>query len=405
MPEVRKDSKGRRLRPGEYERENNLYAYAYTLHGKRKWIYDHDLAELRKKEKLIEKDRDDGIRTQDASKISLNDMFQTYMATKTRLKLSTLNNYRYLWKKYIQDTNLGMKPIGNIRKSDIQKFYNHLLANGFASNSLDSINNLVHPTLEMAVDDDLIRKNPSKGVYRELKEDDAKLRDALTLDQQHAFLNYITSNPVYLHWATIFVTLLGTGLRVGECIGLTKSDISFEKKSISVNHSLIYRQIDSKCQYLVTTPKTKKSTRIVPMLPDVETYLKNHFEIMDDLYETPSPSIQGYTDFVFRNRFGHLLNPHCLNRAIERISRDYNAQETELAKEQGREPLLLPHFTVHVLRHTFCTRLFEVEPDHKVIQQIMGHADISTTLDIYTHITDEKLKTSVQKISSNLSLF
>lgn len=99
------------------------------------------------------------------------------------------------------------------------------------------------------------------------------------------------------------------------------------------------------------------------------------------------------------------MNPHCLNRAIERICRDYNAQEEELAVKEDREPLLLPHFSVHNLRHTFCTRLFEVEPDCKFIQQVMGHADISTTMDIYTHITQEKMKSTVQSISKNLSLF
>lgn len=96
---------------------------------------------------------------------------------------------------------------------------------------------------------------------------------------------------------------------------------------------------------------------------------------------------------------------HCLNRAIERISRDYNAQETELAAKEDREPLLLPHFSVHNLRHTFCTRLFEVEPDCKFIQQVMGHADISTTMDIYTHITQEKMNSTVQSISKKLDLF
>ena len=112
-----------------------------------------------------------------------------------------------------------------------------------------------------------------------------------------------------------------------------------------------------------------------------------------------------YTDFIFRNRLGELMNPHCLNRAIERISRDYNAQETELAAKEDREPLLLPHFSVHNLRHTFCTRPFEVEPDCKFIQQVMGHADISTTMDIYTHITQEKMNSTVQSISKKLDLF
>ncbi len=405
MAKTRKDNKGRNLRPGEYQRGDGLYAYAYTLYGKRKWIYAAELAELRKQAKQIEKDRDDGIRTQDATKLSLNDMFETYISTKHKLKESTLGNYMYLWKKYISGTELAQKPIGNVKKSDIQKLYSHLMNNGFASNSLESINNLIHPTLEMAVDDDLIRKNPSKGIYRSLKEDDAKVRIALTVPQQRAFLNYIRNSRTYNHWNAVFVTLLGTGLRVGECVGLTKSDILLDQKIISVNHSLIYRQIDGKCQLRVTTPKTKNSIRLVPMFPEVEECLRTHIEVVDELYSTPCPTIQGHTDFIFRNRDGELLNPHCLNRAIERICRDYNVEEEKLAQEEDREPLILPHFSVHNLRHTFCTRLFEVEKDFKFIQQMMGHAEISTTLDIYTHVTQEQMITSVQSLSKDFTIF
>ena len=110
----------------------------------------------------------------------------------------------------IRPTPLAHQSLINIKTSDIKKLYGDLLANGFRTNSLDSINNLVHPTLEMAVDDDLIRKNPSKGVYRALKEKDCKKRVALTLAQQQAFLNYVNQSPVYHHWTPIFVTLLGT---------------------------------------------------------------------------------------------------------------------------------------------------------------------------------------------------
>lgn len=151
------------------------YCYSYTICGERKWLYASDLAELRELERRIEHDKDDGIRTQEASKITLNDMFGTYISTKTTIKTSTRENYLYLWNKYIRPTPLAHQSLINIKTSDIKKLYGDLLANGFRTNSLDSINNLVHPTLEMAVDDDLIRKNPSKGVYRALKEKDCKM--------------------------------------------------------------------------------------------------------------------------------------------------------------------------------------------------------------------------------------
>ena len=169
MPKVRKDNKGRNLRPGETQRSDGSYMFVYKLGKKKKYIYDFDLASLRAKEKVLNRDSEDGIRTQEAMKITLNDMFKVLMDTKIQLKASTRANYEYLWSNYVKDEPFANIPLPNIRKSDILTFYTKLLKKGFAVNSLESINNLIHPTLELAVDDDYIRKNPSKGVYRSLQ--------------------------------------------------------------------------------------------------------------------------------------------------------------------------------------------------------------------------------------------
>ena len=376
MPKIRKDNKGRNLRPGETQRSDGNYMFVYMLGKKKKYIYDTDLAALRAKEKQLTKDADDGVRTQEAMKIILNDMFKVLMDTKLQLKASTRANYEYLWSSYIKDEPFANTPLPNIRKSDILTFYTKLLKKGFAINSLESINNLVHPALELAVDDDYIRKNPSKGVYRSLKSEGsgkpAKTRIALTKEQQKNFLRFISKSPMYSHWLPVMVVLLGTGLRVGECTGLTKNDVDLENNTISVNHNLIYRVIDGKAGFHITTPKTASGTRTIP--------------------------------FLFRNRSGYFLSAHNINRAIERISIAYNAEEMDQAELEDREPSLLPHFSVHNLRHTFCTRLCESTNDIKFIQQVMGHADFSTTMDIYTHITQENMKEKAEVIKGNLVL-
>lgn len=100
--------------------------------------------------------------------------------------------------------------------------------------------------------------------------------------------------------------------------------------------------------------------------------------------------IDGYTNFVFSTSEGNVYTPESVNRAIKRIYEDYNKKENENAKKEGREPLLLPHFSAHNLRHTFCTRLCENESNLKVIQSVMGHSDIQTTMDIYAECTQEK---------------
>ena len=114
--------------------------------------------------------------------------------------------------------------------------------------------------------------------------------------------------------------------------------------------------------------------------------------------------VDGYSGFIFSNRYGDCLSPHCINRAIERISRDYNAQEAEQAKKERREPIILPHFSAHNLRHTFCTRFCENETNLKVIQEIIGHADISTTMDIYNEATKEKKQESFANLEGKIKI-
>ena len=408
MPKIRKDNKGRNLRPGETQRSDGNYMFVYMLGKKKKYIYDTDLAALRAKEKQLTKDADDGVRTQEAMKITLNAMFKGLMDTNLQLKASTRANYEYLWSSYIKDEPFANTPLPNIRKSDILTFYTKLLKKGFAINSLESINNLVHPALELAVDDDYIRKNPSKGVYRSLKSEGsgkpAKTRIALTKEQQKNFLRFISKSPMYSHWLRVMVVLLGTGLRVGECTGLTKNDVDLENNTISVNHNLIYRVIDGKADFHITTPKTASGTRTIPILyPEVAEQLRAMIEEMDALYPDYL-LMNGYYDFFFTNRSGYFLSAHNINRAIERISIAYNAEEMDQAELEDREPSLLPHFSVHNLRHTFCTRLCESTNDIKFIQQVMGHADFSTTMDIYTHITQENMKEKAEVIKGNLVL-
>ena len=169
MPKVRKDNKGRNLRTGETQRSDGSYMFVYKLGTKKKYIYDTDLASLRAKEKQIAKDADDGIRTQEAMKLTLNDMFKVYMDNNIRLKPSTRANYEYLWDRYVKDEPFANEPLPNVRRSDVLGFYTKLLKHGFAINSLESINTIVHPAFELAVADDYIRKNPSKGIYTKLK--------------------------------------------------------------------------------------------------------------------------------------------------------------------------------------------------------------------------------------------
>ena len=115
--------------------------------------------------------------------------------------------------------------------------------------------------------------------------------------------------------------------------------------------------------------------------------------------------IDGMKGFIFMNRFGNIHNPQAVNRAIKRIYEAHNAEEVVKAAKQHREPVIIPHFSCHHLRHTFCSRFCENETNLKVIQSIMGHANIETTMDIYAEVTDTKKQEAIQNLAHNLDVF
>ncbi len=410
MAQARKDSRGRALRKGEVQRaSDNRYMYTYTDPlGRRKFIYANDLATLREKEKQLMKDQLDGLDLYVAGKATINDTFDRYMSTKYDLRETTRSNYLYVWDHFIRDT-FGKKKIAEIKYSDILQFYLYLLNEAdIALGTLDSIHCLLHPTFQLAVRDEIIRKNPSDGVIKEISKRAGKsrgVRHALTIEQQRAFMDYIANHPVYYHWWPLFTVLLGTGCRIGEAIGLRWDDLDFENRVISINHSLVYYPIgDSRTSVLrVSKPKTAAGIRTVPMLDIVYDAFQMEREEQEETGANET-EIDGMKGFVFVNRNGSAPNPQAINRTIKRIVSSYNAEEIIKAKKQRREPVILPDFSCHHLRHTFCTRLCENETNLKVIQSIMGHRNIETTMDIYAEATEQKKQESFENLSK-LNIF
>ena len=421
MSDRKRDNKGRILRQGERQREDGRYEYRYKdIKGYTRSVYSWKLVEtdkvpfgkksgqsLRELEKQVRRDVEDGLNSFSAQKTTLNAFFDSYIETKYELKQSTRTNYKYMYKKYVQD-DFGLKDIASIKYSDFKKFYIHLIKDiGFKPNSMEIIHTILHPIFTTAVRDSLIRINPTDGVMAEIKKShdwEKPKRHALTESQQSAFVSYTANNKKYQHWLPVFTVLLGTGCRVGEVVGLRWEDCDFENNIISINHNLIYRLQDSgKCEYHITTPKSKSGIRIIPMLSEVKQAL---FQERANQLETGfnHTTIDGYSGFIFQNRYGECLNAHCINRAIERIRKDYNKEEIKMASNEQREPELIPHFSAHNLRHTFCTRFCENETNLKIIQEIMGHADISTTMNIYNEATKEKKIESFANLEGKIKI-
>ena len=411
MAKVRKDLRGRSLRKGEVQRSSDKrYMYTYTdPMGRRKFIYANDLAELREKEAKLMKDQLDGLDLYVAGKASVNDTFDRYMSTKYNLRESTKSSYLYTYDHYVRD-NFGKKRIADIKYSDVLQFYYYLLNEVKISlGTLDTVHCLLHPTFQLAVRDEIIRNNPTDGVMKEISRESGKnrgIRHALTAEQQRAFMEYIANHPIYYHWWPMFTVLLGTGCRIGEALGLRWQDLDYDKRTISINHSLSYYQKpeSNKSVLRISKPKTEAGIRTIPMLDIV----KDAFEM---LYEEQlengfnESEIDGMSGFIFCNRFGMVPNPQTVNHTIKRIANSYNADEVVRAKKERRDPIILPNFSCHHLRHTFCTRLCENETNLKVIQSIMGHRNIETTMDIYAEATEEKKQESFENLAAKLDIF
>jgi len=407
MAQARKDDRGRALRKGEVQRKDGRYSYSYTDPlGRRKYVYAPDLAMLREKEKRLMKDQLDGLDIYAAGRATVNETFDRYMSTKYELRESTRSNYLYTYDHFVRDT-FGKKKLIDIKFSDVLQFYYYLInERDIALGTLESIHTVLHPTFQLAVRDDIIRKNPSDGVIREVSKKAGKnkgIRHALTVEQQRAFMEYVAEHPVYYKWWPLFTVLLGTGTRIGECLGLRWEDIDFEKNLISINHSLIYRPTpDTRENVLsISLPKTEAGIRTIPMLAVV----KDAFEIIREEQEDTGGNetvIDGMYGFVFMNRFGNVHNYNTVNQAIKRIVSSYNSTEILQAKKEKREPIILPNISCHIMRHTFATRLCEAESNLKVIQSVMGHRNIETTMDIYAEATDRKKQESFEILSAKL---
>jgi len=383
----RKDPKGRKLRDGEGFRKDGRYSYRYTdiRTGKRKSIYARDLPELREKEKQIAKDIDDNILTDGAiKKMTLNTLFNRYIETR-ELADTTKANYKAIWNNRVKN-EIGNIKVVQILPSHIKSFYSKLSKDGYSHSMIKNIHDMLYPALEMAVADDIIRKNPSKMTLSDYGRA-PEVRKALTIEQQEKMLSFV-QNSVYRAYYPMLMVMLGTGLRCGELIGLTWDDIDTKKKTVRVDHQLIYKNLGDGCRFHISTPKTDAGIRTIPMTQSVCKAFEEQRKLNFMLGVDREIEVDGYKGFIFTAKTSRPLMPSAVNNVLYNIVNAYNKRETIMAENENREPELLPQFSAHIMRHTACTRMAEQGMDIKVLQYIMGHANIDVTMQVYNHLDD-----------------
>lgn len=392
----RKDSKGRILREGEQQRSDGRYMFSYTdpVTNQKKFVYSWKLEKndktpagkkvdlsLREKEKLIEKELRDG-NSYSMGEISVLELVEKYIAQKRGVRPTTQNGYRTVVNVLKKDV-FGKKKINAIKTSDAKKWLISLQDSGRSYSSIHSIRGVVRPAFAMAVEDDILRKNPFEFQLADALINDSVKRDALTAKQERAFLNFIKEDEHFKQYYDMMFVLFKTGLRVGELCGLTLHDIDLNEKTINVDHQLQYT--GGKGVYTELT-KTNAGTRVLPMTDEVYEVFKRI--VSGRKKPRVEQMIDGYTGFLFLNEQGKPIRTYYVQKKFKYAVEKYN----KIYKSE------LPTITPHVARHTYCTNMAKRGISVKTLQYLMGHSDVQTTLNIYTHLKLEDAKDEVKRL-------
>lgn len=383
MSEKRKDNKGRILRKGESQRKDLIYQYRYTdIRGKRQTVYSSDLKELREKEKEIQKQLDNGI-DYAAGKITVIQLLERYISLKQGARYNTKAGYNFVL-NLIKKEDFGYRQIRDIKVSDAQKWIMKLHSDGKGYSMITSVKGVVKPAFQMAYNEDIIRRNPFDFKLVDVVSNDSQKRIAMTDEQQKIWMNFIREDKTYCKYYDEFVVLLGTGMRVSEFCGLTKSDLDFENRRICVDHQLV-RERGGK--YYVEKTKTECGIRFIPMTDDVYQSLKN---ILANRRKMKKEIIvDGYSGFI-------LIDKDCHPKVALHIENEMRWAMKKYKKLHPEQPF--PHITPHVFRHTFCTNMANKGMDIKTLQYLMGYSDVGVTLNVYTHASYDRAAQQMAKI-------
>ena len=384
MSVKRRDSKNRILRTGESQKPDGRYVYKYhDILRKPHYLYSwkleptdklpagkkNDLS-LREKIRQVQKDLVDGIDIQ-GSEMTVLELVKRYLATKTGVKPTTEANYKTIV-NILSKEAFAQLPIKKIRHSDAKLFLIKLQKeDGRSYSSIHSIRGVLRPAFAMAVEDDYIRKNPFDFELVKVIVNDSVTREAIDKDQMRRFLEFVKADEHFRKYYDGMYVLFHTGLRISEFVGLTVKDLDMKNKTIRIDHQLQRKSDGTK--YIEST-KTNAGTRILPMEEDVHACFQRI--LANRKPPLVEPVIDGYSGFLFFDKDDRPMVAMHWEKYFQHVVRKYN----KIYKEE------LPKITPHVCRHTFCTNKAKSGMNPKTLQYLMGHSEISVTMDTYTHL-------------------
>lgn len=391
--QTRRDAKNRVLRPGESVRANGKYQYKYHIDGKPHFVYSWKLEPTDKLPKgkkpcLSLRELEKQINTELAvlsnivdGQMTVCELVDRYLKTKTGVRESTKQGYVTV-QRLLAKEKFGSQKIRNVKISDAKLFLIKLQQeDGKSYSTIHNVRGVLRPAFQMAVDDDILVKNPFGFQLQTVLVNDSVTREALTKDQMRKFLKFIHDDVVYCKYYEVVYILFHTGMRISEFCGLTLKDIDLQNKTVNIDHQL---QRTADMRYIIVETKTDAGKRKIPITDDVAAM----FQAIIEDREAPAVEkiIDGYTGFLFYDKEGKpLVAMHWQNRFNNMVNR-YN----DIYRIQ------MPNITPHVCRHTYCSNQAKAGMNPKTLQYLMGHSDISVTMNVYTHVNfddaEEELK-------------
>lgn len=378
----RRDSKHRVLRRGESIRADGKYQFKYHVNGIPHFVYSWRLEptdklpagkkpclSLRELEKQIGYDLD-SLSDPTGKNMTVEELVERYLSTKTGVKPNTLANYKFV-KNLMKKEPFNGKKISQVKTSDAKLFLIKLQQDGRRYSTIKTVRGVLRPAFQMAVDDDVLRKNPFGFELATVVVNDSVTREAITRKQMRQFLKFVHDDNVYCKYYEVVYILFHTGMRISEFCGLTLKDLDMKKRIINIDHQL---QRTSDMRLVIESTKTNAGTRKLPMSEDVFRC----FQAIIEDREAPRYErvVDGYTGFLFTDKEGLPLVAmhweHRFNHMVKRYNDIYRVQ--------------MPNITPHVCRHTYCSNMAKSGMNPKTLQYLMGHSDIGVTLNTYTHL-------------------
>ena len=306
--------------------------------------------------------------------ISVLTLAEKYVATKTNVRQRTRTGYQTVINLLRRDS-FGKLEISTVRVSDVKLWLVSLQnEQGKGYSTIHSIRSVLKPAFQLAVDDGYIIRNPFAFNLSSVIENDSVARESLSNQNEKRFLEFLKTDPHFCRYYDAIFILFNTGLRISEFCGLTISDVDFKRHRLIIDHQLNKHWKDG---YSIEKPKTEKGARIIPMSPDVEDCFRKI--LAQRTHPHKEPVVDGKTHFIFLDKNGNITYSLHWEHYFANATRKYNSTHRKK----------LPKITPHTCRHTFCSNMAKRGMNPKTLQYIMGHSDISVTLNTYTHVKYE----------------